>query len=543
MRLEKKRIRILIILTTVALAGLLILQVYLLKQAYNLKMQAFHQNIQSALNDIVSKVETREAAARIIAISVTDSVSLPLLNKRIQIFQKNVPPGSAKVICIDSPQINVQVIDTMIRFFERTPGKQKKSNDSFKTSNTTSGFSYQMSTDSTKFNVEVGIPEGYTQFTHVTVSDKKKLIVEKVMQDLNNISTMVSIDKRIKGLNLDSLVTRSLHEKGITIPCVWGIVYEKNDSLIITNSDNFNEKLISSKFKSRLFPNDLFAQPNFLKIYFPDQTYYLFRQSSFPIFASMLFIFIIIFSFYYTVDAIRKQKRFSQTLAAFINNMTHEFKTPISTISLASDTLIDPVVMEDKERLVKYGSIIHDESRRMREQVEKILQMAEVEEGSVILKKTDVNVHKLLEEAAKNMALIVEKRGGSIKLDLHAASSIISGDKLHLQNIIHNIMDNAIKYTEGKPEIIILTSNEDEKLLIEIEDNGIGMKIEEQKRVFEKYYRVPTGNIHNVKGFGLGLSYVDLMTKAHGGSVSLKSYFQKGTKVRLLFPLSEERGA
>jgi two-component system phosphate regulon sensor histidine kinase PhoR len=249
----------------------------------------------------------------------------------------------------------------------------------------------------------------------------------------------------------------------------------------------------------------------------------------------------IIFCFTYVLRLIFEQKRFSKLLTDFINNMTHEFKTPISTISLASETLTNATILKDEQRVQRYGQIIRDESFRMRRQVEKILQMAILEEGDYEYTFSAVNVHELIQKVVQNFTVKIEQLKGEITTHLTATHPVIEADPVHLENIIHNLLDNAIKYTQRHPVIRLQTAQLAGQIQITLEDNGIGIRPEDQKLVFEKYYRVPTGNVHDVKGFGLGLSYVKLIVEAHGGTIQLSSKPGKGSKFTIHLPETREK--
>ncbi|MBN1998960.1 HAMP domain-containing histidine kinase, partial [candidate division KSB1 bacterium] len=252
---------------------------------------------------------------------------------------------------------------------------------------------------------------------------------------------------------------------------------------------------------------------------------------------SLVFILMIIFCFIYIIRAIFKQKEFSARLIDFINNMTHEFKTPISTITLASETLTNPAIYKDGNKLAKYQKIISDESFRMRHQVEKILQMAALECEDLELQWSQVDVHEIINQMIPNLQLQVNSRKGTIDVQLTAPDHTIRADSVHFTNIIYNLLDNAIKYSDKAPKIKIYTETNDGFLKISIQDKGLGLSPEHQKYIFKKYYRVPTGNIHNVKGFGLGLSYVKLLVEAHGGRIEVKSTLKKGSTFVVYMPL------
>lgn len=251
----------------------------------------------------------------------------------------------------------------------------------------------------------------------------------------------------------------------------------------------------------------------------------------------MLLTTIIIVIFIVTLWVIFRQKRLSEIKNDFVNNMTHELKTPISTISLASQMLNDKSIPVENKNLSHISRVIETESKRLGYQVEKVLQMAVLDKGRLKLREKVVDVHEIIHSAVNNFGLQVEKRGGSLTWNPDAKKSVIKADEVHLTNVISNLLDNAVKYCKEKPEIELSTRNENDKLVITIKDHGIGISKEDQKRIFEKFYRVPTGNLHNVKGFGLGLSYVKKIIEIHNGSIDVKSEPNKGTRFDIFLPL------
>lgn len=247
---------------------------------------------------------------------------------------------------------------------------------------------------------------------------------------------------------------------------------------------------------------------------------------------------VVIFFFVYTLFVILKQRRLSEIQKDFINNMTHEFRTPISTIAISSQVLKDPSIVQAPERLLNYATIIEHENQRLKQQVDRVLQMAQLDKEDIGLKKEETDLHALLEEASRSHATVIESRQGAVRLDLQANSHKTSIDKLHFTNVIYNLLDNAVKYNHRKPEILVRTQDGNRQLLISVSDNGIGISPEEQKKVFHKFYRVPTGNVHDVKGFGLGLNYVKLIVEKHGGSISIESEPGKGSTFTITLPVS-----
>lgn len=251
---------------------------------------------------------------------------------------------------------------------------------------------------------------------------------------------------------------------------------------------------------------------------------------------SSIVLLIVIFFFVYTLLVILKQRRLSEVQKDFINNMTHEFKTPISTIAISTQVLKDPGIVQFPERLLNYATIIENENHRLKQQVERVLQMARLEKEDLGLKKESLDLHDLIHEAVKNKSF--QTAGVSIQLKLEAIPSTVSVDKLHLVNVIYNLLDNAIKYNNRSPEIQISTSIDNRMLQIEIEDNGIGIHKDNLKKIFNRFYRVPTGNLHDVKGFGLGLSYVKRIVEAHAGKITVASEPERGSIFTIQLPLS-----
>ena len=256
--------------------------------------------------------------------------------------------------------------------------------------------------------------------------------------------------------------------------------------------------------------------------------------------SSIILTLVIILSFSLTIYIIFRQKRLSEIKNDFVSNMTHELKTPISTISLASQMLNDQTIPTESKNYDNISRIIKDESKRLGYQVEKVLQMAIFDHGKIKLKKKKTDINELVHNVITNFALQIENKNGAIEANLDAENAVLHADNVHFTNMISNLVDNAIKYSGDEPEIRVSTMNQKENLIIRVKDNGIGIKKEDQRRIFEKFYRVPTGNIHNVKGFGLGLSYVKKIAEEHNGSISLKSDPGMGTEFEISIPLNSK---
>jgi len=273
-----------------------------------------------------------------------------------------------------------------------------------------------------------------------------------------------------------------------------------------------------------------------LRLYFPNKTSLLWNTAWPLLFSSVLLLLIVIFSFGYVVYVVFRQKKISQMRTDFINNMTHELKTPLATISLAADAITNKNVLARPEKIHHFIRIIKEENQRMLAQVNRVLQMAVLDQGKERMLFRPVDVHDLLQRAAKHMKLVVKSKGGSIQLALKANPPVVTADETHIANVFYNLLDNAIKYTRQKPQVNIRTYSDQKGIYIEFQDNGIGIARKDQREIFSHFYRVPTGDVHDVKGFGLGLSYVKSVIDLHGGDIQVVSQPGKGSTFTLFLP-------
>lgn len=323
--------------------------------------------------------------------------------------------------------------------------------------------------------------------------------------------------------NIDSIISRALANNGIRLNFISQIVKDEGDTTEIIWPESKQNKVLQTQYKTELFPNDFFRKNLFLVIDFPGKSAHIYRAISFLIAGSAIFTLIILATFGFTLYFIQKQKKLSDIKSDFINNMTHEFKTPIATISLASDALASPKVFGKKEPTDYYLDIIKQENKRMNMQVEKVLQMSLIENHDFQLDIQTIDLHAIIENVAHVAQLPAREKNGRIVTVLKASQPHIVGDEIHMANIINNLIDNALKYNDKAPEILLETFNKDSKVFVRVSDNGIGMSKEIQHHIFDKFYRKPSGNIHNVKGFGLGLSYVKAIVQEHKGNIEVSS--------------------
>jgi two-component system phosphate regulon sensor histidine kinase PhoR len=342
----------------------------------------------------------------------------------------------------------------------------------------------------------------------------------------------------ISPAQIEASLYEKLNARGVGIPFEYA-VYEMGQKPIFS-SENFNEYEQCRYFRRSLFPSSVFNRFVYISVYFPDERQLLRKSMGIMGGSSLIITLFIIVMFSLTLYIMFKQKRLSEMKNDFVNNMTHELKTPISTISLASQMLSDRSIPDEQKNLGQISRIIKTESKQLGYQVERVLQMAIFDHGELKLKQEAVDLHDIIETVAQNFLLQMDKRNGKLEFLPEADQSLVTGDPIHLTNVVSNLMENAMKYTNRNPEITISTRNENKSLVVSVADNGIGISKEDQKRIFDKFYRVPTGNVHNVKGFGLGLSYVKLIVEGHGGSIKIKSESNKGSRFDIHLPLEEQ---
>ena len=541
--MRKGTIRLIVVLMAVAMVGLISLQVYWINSAIKQNDRKFRQHVYEAMRDIVSRLERQEVTSyivghfdtardqdRIVITGNFDSVMNLLPRIQQALMQPDFPHdpdysanhftiedsmmlGDHKIkVSWDIENINGQGdFEDFDPFFEPSP------------------FDFMDSLH----DIQSQINNEFRRFA------KRSLLVSNIVDQLYASKRDPAF--RINLENLNRIIRSELENHGIKLDYVYGIVDRNISRIMYTNlHEGSGHDLLNSEFAVRLFPNDLFPSSEFLTLHFPSQTGFLLKQIWFTLSSSIILVLLIVFSFYYALWTIIRQKKTSDIKNDFINNMTHEFKTPIATVSLACEALQDPGINKNTVFFQRYVDVIKNENERLGWQVEKVLQMATVDKQDYKLKLEKTNVHEIINTVLDNFRMLIEKRGGSLHKSLNAKNYSLSTDQGHFTNILNNLLDNANKYSPDKPEITVETSNYNEHLMISISDKGIGMSKDVLNKIFEKFYRVPTGNIHDVKGFGLGLSYVKTMSMALGAGIDVRSQPGKGSTFMLSFPLNNE---
>ncbi len=490
--MNAQRIRLIIGLMTVALIGVICLQIYWISWSIRLNEEQFDKNVYAALNRVADKLQNIEDWAVIEAMNSTFGYSSEA-NRNIRKAAKFLENG------LSTRRIS-QKNDSL-----PYPG--------------TGGKSFE---------------DNMTMWEYMKVSQlvDSKPLAERIQLDLLSVS-----------------LQEELSSRGIYTPYQYGVYAKARNSFVVVNDhyvvvDNSPQvihggasTLYNSPYRVALFQKDI-ESPGYLSIYFPNRTSLVLGSVWKALVLSVIFTGIILFCFWYTIQVIYRQKKLSEMKTDFINNMTHEFKTPIATISLATDSIASPLIVKHPDKIQRFVDIIRQENRRMNSQVERVLQIAQLDKKEFQLKLTELNMHDLIQQAVDNFSLQVEKRNGVVHLDLQAERPVIQGDGTHIASVVHNLLDNANKYSPENPDITIRTRNVPNGLEVTVEDKGIGISKEARKHIFDKFYRVHTGNIHDVKGFGLGLSYVKAILTAHKGFVDVKSEPGKGSAFTLTFPFA-----
>ena len=349
------------------------------------------------------------------------------------------------------------------------------------------------------------------------------------------------IIERVDTTLMKAYLNSELANNGITLG--WDFAIVDRHGKVVAKSAGYDENGdINEMFTQTLFPNDSEARRYYINVFFPERNKYIFKSISFMI-PSFCFTFVLLVVFLFTIVIAFRQKKLSEMKNDFINNMTHEFKTPISTISLAAQMLNDPGVRKSGTMLEHISTVINDETKRLRFQVEKVLQMSMFDRQKATLKLQEVNANQLIHNIVNTFKLKVEKYGGKIDSQLDAEIAEVKVDEMHFTNVIFNLLDNAVKYRrEDTPlELMVTTRNlPSNRIEIAIADNGLGMKKDDLKKIFEKFYRVSTGNRHDVKGFGLGLAYVHKMVTELKGDIRVESELGKGSKFIITLPIINE---
>lgn len=524
--MNKLNLGVVSVFVGLALVALIAVQIYWIKSSVTLKEEEFERAVNEALKATSHKLEKIATANKI--------------TKKIKLRKQGVRVTTPGLVTVSNPKGN----DVQVRIFEElstdssgviTSRLSQKDfvGDSLNSQNHFLPYELLSASQNTAKNIESLRNE---------LMQTKSSIVNDLFDELISINVYRDYKPKVDSVMLDSVLRQELLESGVDAKYVYSISNTLTNSKSRGNYKEAQKDCDSSgcSFKINLSPSNVFVTPQYLSVKFPNQKNYLLQTMWAMLVVSGMVILILIFAFYYTIATISQQKKLSAIKNDFISNMTHEFKTPISTISLAAEMLNDDTVAKTPEKQHRFVKMIRDENKRLSILVESILQTSILDKGEFKLKKSDNDVHEIINQAIQNTQLLIDQRHGTISKQLDATKFVINADKLHLTNIIFNLIDNAVKYTKDSPNIVVFTKDVANGIEISIKDNGIGISKDNLKKIFDKFYRVPTGNVHNVKGFGLGLSYVQAVVHKHNGTIYVESELGKGSTFKIVMPYKTE---
>ncbi len=528
--MKKSTLYILIALAGIALAGLIGVQAYWINYSYNIKEQQFSQLVNTTVNSITVDVQSYEV------VQIIREMDMPYP------FQRNIKFQGAQK----------SLLDTIIagkKQFELPHLKISKEDKNAFWNNAVRNYWQPQSViqqsflqinaqfDGSKSSMQISGSSSMSVMPPPPMTDdqrraRRKMLAEATVARMQQAN--FKLEDRIDSEELDYIIRTEMEKSNINIPFEYA-VFGKDCKDKIYQSEHFNPKKENEIFRAALFPFDWFeTQPYYLNIYFPKQGNYLFKSIGFMSMSSIVFTLIVIFAFTATIFQMLRQKKITSIRTDFVNNVTHELKTPISTISLASQMLNDRSIPNESKNYDHLSAVIADESKRLSQQVEKILQMAIFDRGKLMIKFKELDVNELVNMVVRNMLIQVKNKNGQIVKHLDAEKPMVEVDEVHFTNVLFNLIDNAIKYSNGRPDITLSTADTPDGVSISVRDKGIGISKADQKRIFDQFYRVSTGNVHNVKGFGLGLSYVKNVVKAHNGAIDVESEHGQGTCFTIL---------
>ena len=521
--MKKKMFVLIVALMSISLIGIIAVQVYWIKNALESKKEQFKNDVQKSLGSVSERINDREEEEFTKQIEgILENVGLANSAQIKNYFFQQIDTTTQQKFTIGATileenfKLPSDFLDNDSIIFTRISGKK----DFFQSKLIKGVDNAFTSSDEKKFS-----------FTKRLSSIEKAEYVD-FLRDYNNKKP---IHQRISNRELNTIIKEELSKRNIFLKFKYG-VYSK---------DGLATKLKSGYFtinKKDSYPYPLFYNTNGeieyeLNVMFPTKNEHILSGISRILLLSLFFIFIIIVAFSSSLYQLLRQKKISEIKTDFINNMTHEFKTPIATINLALDSIKNPKIIDDKEKVLRYVKMIRDENKRMHAQVENVLRISSLEKNQLEISKETIDMHDIIDDAITRVSLIMEDRNGSLKTYLQAITAEISGNQFHLTNVVVNILENAIKYSQGAPIIEIYTESTNKFFIFKVKDQGIGMTKAVQKQVFDKFYREQKGNIHDVKGHGLGLAYVKEIIEKHHGIVFVESEKGIGSTFTVKVPL------
>lgn len=534
----------------ISIVGIIVVQLVWMNNAIRVKNELFDRSVSEALSSTTNRLETTQDF-RLINHFAFDSLHLVGAPPAPPMPPKGFIPGSRRIVVPRAPRHSARQIEMIIEAQGNRKGYQYKvSANGDSLLHGTENFIF-INTDSMARNLDSVYAHGISRFDSLVgkfdtwkdstgnlkqrielKAHKLKRLSKKVVQEISTWEENVPFDR------VTEVLKKELENRNIPIAFEAGII---KDSVFTDRSAKADTALlVTSNYKVNLFPNAIFQKNVKLAVYFPEKETFIYKTLNWLLLVSLIFSIIVLVTFAASIYFILRQKKISEMKSDFINNMTHEFKTPIATIAVAADSISNQKIIENPERIRYFVEMIKKENVRMNRQVEDILTIARLDKKDFEFKWEAFNLHEVIDDAIQSILLQVEKKGGSLVSDLVAINPVATSDPTHFANLIYNLLDNANKYSMNAPEIKISTRNTPKGVLVIVEDKGIGMSKSVQSRIFERFYRQTSGNIHNVKGFGLGLSYVKAVLEANKGSITVHSEPGKGSRFEVFIPFIRE---
>ncbi|MBW8332200.1 MAG: HAMP domain-containing histidine kinase [Prolixibacteraceae bacterium] len=547
--MNKKIITGLIALMGISIVGIIIIQLVWMNNAIRVKNELFDRGVNEALTTTTNRLETMQDFRMINHFAFGDSMHFRGIAPIPPVPPNVLNRAPGRMVAPKRP--SAKQIEMIVKAGKNRNGFQYQISKKGDSLNSEVEKVVVINSDSIIQNLGSVYAHGINKFDSLvgqfqTWTDsagklnqrmefktrQMKRLADRAVHEISTWEEDVPIE-RVK-----EVLKKELENRNIPIPFELGII---KDSIFTGKSVTADTLLLSSSnYKVNLYPNGIFQKNILLSVYFPEKESFIYKTLNWLLLMSLFFSVIVLVTFGVSIYFILKQKKISEMKSDFINNMTHEFKTPIATISVAADSITNQKIIDNPERIRFYTEMIKKENARMNQQVEDILTIARLEKKDFEFNWKAINLHEVIEDAIESIVLQVEKKGGSVTSELTAVNPMATSDSSHFANLIYNLLDNANKYSSVAPEIKISTSNTVKGVLIVVEDKGIGMTKAVQSRIFERFYRQTSGNIHNVKGFGLGLSYVKAVVEANRGSIGVHSEPGKGSRFEVFIPFIRE---
>ncbi len=526
----------LVSLMVFSLLGIIWVQLIWINNALGVRNDLFNGLVYQSLQGVARRIETERQLAFYEHLMNTDSTMM------MQSVTKGNSPGNGSTPPVIDDRSNSSGYGTSESFSFHIAGNGQEiivsgGYNSYNIQDTSVEAPFDFFQDgqqiiSDKGSRDVVMSPGDFRNWVIRQSEELRKMGDQMLSEIYQWETTNKIDRKKVYLALQD----ELHNQGIFTPFEFMILDNNNPVDGVYNLASESD-FQTSNYTVGLFSDNLFMKGTRLSVVFPERKNYILGSMSAILGASMLFSLIILLTFALSIFFIIRQKKVSEMKSDFINNMTHEFKTPIATISLAADTISNPRVISDNERVMHFIGMIKKENTRMNKQVENILQIASLDRKEMDFDFVKLDMHQVIRHSIDTIGIQVEGRNGNIFFHPGATEHIVNGDREHLTNLVHNLLDNANKYSPESPEITVTTGTVGNDLLLTVEDKGIGMTKSIQSKIFQRFYRQSSGNVHNVKGFGLGLSYVKAIVDAHHGHIEVFSEPGKGTKFHIYLPL------